>query len=64
MTEKEWVELIAPYAINAQKKFGYLASVLIAQTIQQTGYGQTDPPHIQTDDWISVSFFSVSSDPG
>ena len=42
MTEKEWVELIAPYAINAQKKFGYLASVLIAQTIQQTGYGQTD----------------------
>ena len=42
MTEKEWVEMIAPLAQNAQKKFGYLASVLIAQTIQETGYGQTD----------------------
>ena len=42
MTEKEWVLKMAPLAQEAQRAFGYLASVLIAQTIQETGYGQTD----------------------
>lgn len=42
MTDREWILKIAPLAQKAQQKFGYLASVLIAQTIQETGYGQTD----------------------
>ena len=54
MTEKEWVEMIAPLAQNAQKKFGYLASVLIAQTIQETGYGQTDLAQVGRYDYERV----------
>lgn len=42
MTDREWVEKIAPLAQKAQERFGYLASVLIGQTIIETGYGQTD----------------------
>jgi len=39
MTEKQWIDTMAPLAQNAQKKFGYLASVLIAQTCLENGYG-------------------------
>ena len=42
MTEKEWISIMAPLAIAAQKKFGYLASVLIAQACLENGYGM-DP---------------------
>lgn len=42
MTEKQWIELIAPYAIKAMRKFKYRASVMIAQTARETGYGRTD----------------------
>jgi len=39
MTEKQWIDTMAPLAQMAQKKFGYLASVLIAQTCLENGYG-------------------------
>lgn len=39
MTEKEWISIMAPLAVAAQKKFGYLASVLIAQACLENGYG-------------------------
>ena len=43
MTEKQWIEKIAPLAVAACRTFGlYLPSVLIAQTCQETGYGSTD----------------------
>ena len=42
MTEKEWINLIAGDAQRAANSYGYLPSVLIAQTCQETGYGSTD----------------------
>ena len=43
MTEKQWIQMIADDAVRACKEFGlYLPSVLIAQTCQETGYGETD----------------------
>ena len=42
MTEKEWINLIATDAQKAANEYGYLPSVLIAQTCQENGYG-TDP---------------------
>ena len=42
MTEKEWINLIAGDAQRAANEYGYLPSVLIAQTCQETGYGETD----------------------
>ena len=42
MTEKEWISLIAGDAQRAAREYGYLPSVLIAQTCQETGYGETD----------------------
>ena len=38
-SEKNYIEQIVPYAQEAQKTFGYLASVLIAQACQENGYG-------------------------
>lgn len=38
-SEKDYIEQIAPYAQEAQRKYGYLASVLIAQACQENGYG-------------------------
>ena len=38
-SEKDYIEQIIPYAQEAQKTFGYLASVLIAQACQENGYG-------------------------
>ena len=38
-SEKDYIEQIVPYAQEAQKAFGYLASVLIAQACQENGYG-------------------------
>lgn len=42
MTEKEWIDLIAGDAQRAAREYGYIPSVLIAQTCQETGYGTTD----------------------
>jgi len=42
MTEKQWIDLIAGDAQKAANLYGYLPSVLIAQTCQETGYGRTD----------------------
>ena len=42
MTEKEWIKKITKDAQRAANEYGYLPSVLIAQTCQETGYGQTD----------------------
>ena len=42
MNEKEWISLIAGDAQRAANEYGYLPSVLIAQTCQETGYGSTD----------------------
>ena len=42
MNEKEWINLIAGDAQRAANEYGYLPSVLIAQTCQETGYGETD----------------------
>ena len=42
MTEKEWIKHIAGDAQKAANEYGYLPSVLIAQTCQENGYG-TDP---------------------
>ena len=41
MNEKEWINLIAGDAQRAAREYGYLPSVLIAQTCQETGYGST-----------------------
>lgn len=41
MTEKQWVSFMAPLAVKAMQRYGYRASVLIAQSCQETGYGQT-----------------------
>jgi len=38
-SEKDYIEQIVPYAQEAQKAFGYLASVIIAQACQENGYG-------------------------
>ena len=38
-SEKDYIEQIVPFAQEAQKTFGYLASVLIAQACQENGYG-------------------------
>ena len=38
-SEKDYIEQIVPYAQEAQRKYGYLASVLIAQACQENGYG-------------------------
>ena len=40
MTKKEFIELVAPYAVNAMKLYNYPASVLIAQAALETGYSQ------------------------
>lgn len=42
MTEKQWIDLIKGDAIKAAQMYGYIPSVLIAQTCQETGYGETD----------------------
>ena len=42
MNEKEWISLITGDAQRAANEYGYLPSVLIAQTCQETGYGETD----------------------
>ena len=42
MTENEFVSKMIPLAQNAASRFGYLASVLVGQSIIETGYGQTD----------------------
>jgi hypothetical protein len=41
MTEKQWIETVAPAAVYCMKKYGYPASALIGQTCQETGYGKT-----------------------
>lgn len=41
MTEKQWIQFIAPAAVYCMKKYGYPASALIGQTCQETGYGKT-----------------------
>ena len=41
MTEKQWIETVAPAAIFCMRKYGYPASALIGQTCQETGYGKT-----------------------
>lgn len=38
-SEKDYIEQIVPFAQEAQRAFGYLASVLIAQACQENGYG-------------------------
>ena len=45
MTEFEWISEIAKDAQKAANAFGYLPSVLIAQTCRETGYGSTDLSH-------------------
>lgn len=42
MTQEQWIQMIAPLAQNAMRRFGYLASVLIAQTCQENGYGMDE----------------------
>ena len=42
MTESEFVSKMIPPAVNAARRFGYLASVLVGQSVIETGYGQTD----------------------
>lgn len=41
-TEKEYIEAIAPAVQEACKKYGYLPSVLIAQSCLENGYGIPD----------------------
>ncbi len=41
MTEKQWIEVVAPAAVYCMRKYGYPASALIGQTCQETGYGKT-----------------------
>ena len=38
-SEKDYIEQLVPFAQEAQRKFKYLASVLIAQACQENGYG-------------------------
>ena len=38
-SEKDYIEQIVPFAQEAQRKYGYIASVLIAQACQENGYG-------------------------
>ena len=38
-SEKDYIEQIVPFAQEAQRKFKYLTSVLIAQACQENGYG-------------------------
>ena len=42
MTESEFVKKMIPFARNAARRYGYLASVLVGQSVIETGYGQTD----------------------
>lgn len=42
MTEQEFVNKMIPLAQNAARRYGYLASVLVGQAVNETGYGQTD----------------------
>lgn len=42
MTREKWIEMIAPLAQKAMRKFGYRASVLIAQTCQENGFGMDE----------------------
>ncbi|MDO4803388.1 MAG: N-acetylmuramoyl-L-alanine amidase [Lachnospiraceae bacterium] len=42
MKEQDWINLIAEDAQRAANEYRYLPSVLIAQTCQETGYGETD----------------------
>ena len=39
LTEKDFIEEIAPAAQKACKRYGYLPSVLIAQACLENGYG-------------------------
>lgn len=39
MTEKEWIEKMAPAAVAASKKWGCPASALIGMSCQENGYG-------------------------
>lgn len=49
MTEKIWISKIAPAAVAAAKEFHYLASVMIAQTSLENGYGMDDSCKALTD---------------
>lgn len=42
MTQAEWVKEISAVAVRVCRRYGYLPSVLTAQTCQETGYGSTD----------------------
>lgn len=42
MTKAEFIKFIAPYAVADMTKNGVLASVTIAQSILESGYGNTD----------------------
>lgn len=41
MTEKQWIETVAPAAVYCMRKYNYPASALIGQVCQETGYGKT-----------------------
>ena len=49
MTQKEWIEKMAPCAVKAQQKFGYIASVLIAQACLENGYGMDGSCEVLTE---------------
>lgn len=49
MTEMEWIGTIAEDARKAANLFGYLPSVLIAQTCQENGYGMDESCKVLTD---------------
>ena len=49
MTEKEGISIMMPLAVAAQKKFGYLASVLIAQACLENGYGMDSDCEVLTE---------------
>ena len=40
MTNEQWIETVAPAAQAAMRKTGYFASLLIAQSCQETGFGR------------------------
>ena len=48
MTQKEWIEKMAPCAVKAQQRFGYIASVLIAQACLENGYGMDSSCEVLT----------------
>ena len=48
MTQKEWIEKMAPCAVKAQQRFGYMASVLIAQACLENGYGMDSSCEVLT----------------